>query len=78
MLLAVRTWPSFVGHVRTASSTYTYGDANWPDLLTAYNGKSITYDAIGNPLSDGTWTYAWQHGRQLASMSKSGSSIAYA
>ena len=56
---------------------YTYGDANWPDLLTAFNGKSITYDAIGNPLSDGTWTYAWQHGRQLASMSKSGSSITY-
>ena len=56
---------------------YTYGDANWPDLLTAFNGKSITYDAIGNPLSDGTWTYTWQHGRQLASMSKSGSSITY-
>ena len=53
------------------------GDANWPDLLTAFNGKSITYDAIGNPLSDGTWTYSWQHGRQLASMSASGSSIAY-
>ena len=58
-------------------ATYTYGDANWPDLLTAFNGKSITYDAIGNPLSDGTWTYTWQHGRQLASMSKSGSSITY-
>ena len=58
-------------------ATYTYGDADWPDLLTAFNGKSITYDAIGNPLSDGTWTYAWQHGRQLASMSKSGSSITY-
>ena len=48
------------GHVRTASSTYTYGNADWPDLLTAFNGKSITYDAIGNPLNDGTW---WQHGR---------------
>ena len=68
-----RTWPSKDGHARTASSTYAYGNADWPDLLTAYNGKSITYDAIGNPLSDGTWTYAWQHGRQLASMSKSGS-----
>ena len=58
-------------------ATYTYGNTDWPDLLTAYNGKSITYDAIGNPLSDGTWTYGWQHGRQLASMSKSGSSITY-
>lgn len=44
------------------------GDADWPDLLTAFNGKSITYDAIGNPLSDGTWTYAWQHGRQLGAV----------
>ena len=58
-------------------ATYTYDNTDWPDLLTAFNGKSITYDAIGNPLSDGTWTYAWQHGRQLASMSKSGSSITY-
>jgi len=24
--------------------------------------------AIGNPLSDGTWTYTWQNGRQLARM----------
>ena len=62
---------------RSTIATYTYGNTDWPDLLTAFNGKSITYDAIGNPLSDGTWTYAWQHGRQLASMSKSGSSITY-
>ena len=62
---------------RSTIATYTYGNTDWPDLLTAFNGKSITYDAIGNPLSDGTWTYGWQHGRQLASMSKSGSSITY-
>ncbi len=31
---------------------YTYGDANWKDKLTAYNGVPITYDAIGNPLVD--------------------------
>ena len=69
--------PDDYGYYLSATVNYTYGDANWPDLLTAFNGKSITYDAIGNPLSDGTWTYAWQHGRQLASMSKSGSSITY-
>lgn len=40
------------------------------DLLTSYNGVPITYDGIGNPLNDGTWTYTWQHGRQLASMNK--------
>jgi RHS repeat-associated protein len=49
--------------------TYTYGDASWGDLLTAYDGVAITYDEMGNPLSDGTWTYTWEHGRQLASMS---------
>ena len=59
------------------TTTYTYGDESWPDLLTAYNGKAITYDGIGNPLSDGTWTYAWQHGRQLSEMSKSGTDITY-
>ena len=52
--------------------TYTYGDANWRDKLTAVNGNAIAYDAIGNPLSDGTWTYTWQNGRQLQKMQKSG------
>ena len=47
---------------------YTYGNENWGDLLTAYDGKTITFDANGNPLNDGTWSYTWQHGRQLASM----------
>ena len=51
---------------------YCYGDNDWRDLLTSYNGVTITYDNIGNPLSDGTWTYTWQHGRQLASMAKPG------
>ena len=52
--------------------TYEYGDANWRDKLTAVNGSTIRYDAIGNPLNDGTWTYIWQNGRQLQKMQKSG------
>ena len=52
--------------------TYEYGDANWRDKLTAVNGSTIRYDAIGNPLSDGTWTYTWQNGRQLQKMQKLG------
>ena len=48
--------------------TYEYGDANWRDKLTAVNGSTIRYDAIGNPLNDGTWTYTWENGRQLARM----------
>ena len=52
----------------TDTITYTYGDSDWGDLLTIYDGNTITYDEIGNPLTDGTWTYTWEHGRQLDSM----------
>ena len=44
---------------------YDYGDANWKDKLTAYNGTAITYDAIGNPLNDGERRYEWEAGRRL-------------
>ena len=57
--------------------TYTYGDANWRDKLTAVNGSAIRYDAIGNPLSDGTWTYTWQNGRQLQKMQKAGVTVEF-
>ena len=30
----------------------------------------MTTDAIGNLTNDGTWSYTWQHGRQLAQMSR--------
>ena len=65
------------GTVGTALETvpYAYGDANWKDKLTVYNGKPITYDAIGNPLNDGMWTYTWTAGRQLKRMSKEGTTI---
>lgn len=56
---------------------YTYGDAAWKDKLTAYDGVPITYDAIGNPLNDGKWTYTWQHGRQLAAITSEDDSISF-
>ena len=60
------------------TKSYTYGDSSWKDLLTNYNGQALSTDEIGNLLSDGTWTYTWEHGRQLASMAKSGTTISYA
>lgn len=30
---------------------YSYEDSNWNDLLTEYNGETINYDEIGNPLN---------------------------
>ncbi len=48
---------------------YTYGDTTWGDLLTGYQGHKITYDEIGNPISNynnGTaYSYTWTQGRRL-------------
>lgn len=33
------------------TSTYSYGDTNWKDKLTEFDGDSITYDKNGNPLT---------------------------
>ena len=58
------------GDTTTLLQTYTYGDAQWHDLLTAVNGQAITYDASGNPLSYGGLSFGWQNGRQLKTASK--------
>ncbi len=56
----------------TQTVPYTYGDANWKDKLTAYDGQPVTYDAIGNPLTCNGWTYTWKAGRMLHSMARGG------
>lgn len=56
---------------------YEYGDTNWKDKLTSYNGNSITYDEIGNPKNDGKWTYSWTQGRQLQQMTDGTTTINY-
>ena len=44
---------------------YAYGDAKWKDLLTGFDGKTISYDAQGNPTSYLGKTLTWEKGRQL-------------
>ncbi len=65
----------------TGNHTYTYGDATWKDLLTAFDGQSITYDASGNPLTyyNGShWSFGWADGRQLMSaVAQGGATITY-
>ena len=63
----INNWEDVTG-TPTKTNTYTYGDSAWGDLLTAYNGVQWSYDQIGNLTNDGTWTYTWQNGRELASM----------
>ena len=58
---------------------YTYGNTNWKDLLTEFNGNAITYDQIGNPFSyyNGT-TFTWERGRKLASATTAeGTAVSY-
>lgn len=65
-------------NTQTNSINYAYGDANWKDKLTAYNGKAITYDQIGNPLTYDGNTYTWESGRRLAKIKKAdGTTIRY-
>ena len=59
--------------------TYKYSESNWKDLLTSYNGQTITYDEVGNPLKyrEGM-NFTWKNVRSLATASTSaGDSIIY-
>ena len=65
----------------TATHSYTYGDTDWKDLLTGFDGQAIIYDAIGNPTSycNGTrWAMTWENGRSLATASDGTSSLSFA
>ena len=57
--------------------SYTYGDTAWGDLLTGWNGTTISYDGVGNPQSWQGWSLSWQGGRQLAGMSKDGETLSF-
>ena len=60
-----------------SSVSYSYGDGDWGDLLTGYNGESVGSDGIGNITSLGGWTLSWQGGRELAGMSREGASLTF-
>ena len=51
--------------VKKNGKVYTYGDSTWKDLLTGFDGKTIEYDAQGNPTSYLGHTLTWEKGRQL-------------
>ena len=73
----IKSKKKYVDGVETESMSFEYTNENWRDQLTKVNEKTITYDTIGNPLSDGTWTYTWQNGRQLKKMQKSGETVEF-
>lgn len=59
-------YDSYGNIIRKNLCIYTY-DPVWKDRLTSYDGKSITYDAQGNPVSYLGHTLTWEKGRQLKS-----------
>ena len=71
------------GNILTANGhVYRYTDSVWKDLLTMYDGQTITYDASGNPLSyynGSRWLFTWANGRNLirARCASNGNTIIY-
>lgn len=71
---------TYNGNTLLNTDTYSYTDTNWKDKLTAYNGVTITYDALGNPLSyynGSSYTFTWKDGRRLATLNKGNTSVSY-
>ena len=62
----------------STTHTYTYGDSDWGDLLKAYDGVQIEYDAIGNPKNYyNGWNFTWKHGRQMATASNGTTELSF-
>lgn len=58
--------------------SYSYSNSEWKDLLTGFNGQTITYDAIGNPLQyrDG-YNFTWANGRRLSTVTNGTNNYSY-
>ena len=68
---------SAVSGTPTRTVTATYRTSGWKDQMTNWDGKAITYDAIGNMTKKGSTTYSWNLGRKLAGV-ENGKSIQFA
>ncbi len=63
----------------SAEKTLAYTDSEWGDLLTSFNGTTITYDEIGNPLSyynGSSYTFTWE-GRRLVNAVKGSNTMSF-
>ena len=78
-ILTKKEYAYTTGTLGNATDTISYGytDSTWKELLTSYDGKTVSYDGVGNITSDGTWNYTWEHGRQLKSASNGSTSVSY-
>ena len=78
MTMRATFWSAYTtGELGTPTDTvsYTY-DSAWKDKLTSYDGQTITYDEIGNPLSYRGYTLTWQ-GKRLQNLSGNNTTASY-
>ena len=73
-----KEYPYTTGTLGTATDTKTwqYTNSTWKDLLTNYNGTSITYDEIGNPIAIGEKKLTWR-GRKLMEIKDGDNTASY-
>lgn len=50
------------------TTTFTYANFGWKDLLVAVNDVELTYDEVGNVLTYGDKEFTWNSGRNLESI----------
>lgn len=77
-ILSKSTYAYTTGSLGAAEGTvqYTYGDSSWGDLLTAYGGDTISYDAIGNMTAFRGKNFEWE-GRSLRHIRSGADSYSY-
>ena len=75
-LYAYTTEEDLSGAVPTEVVSYSYENDGWKDQLTSYQGETITYDEIGNPLSYRGKTLEWT-GRTLKHLTEGEKEISY-
>ena len=78
-ITSINEYAYTIGDLGSVTKTipYAYTDTNWKDKLTSYDGQTITYDEIGNPISYRGYTMGWTNGRELASLSGNGKTATY-
>ena len=76
-MLSKKTYNYTTGQLGTSTGTISYAyDSQWKDKLASYNGQSITYNSIGNPINYMGATLTWE-GRNLTSYTKDSVNITY-
>jgi RHS repeat-associated protein len=69
-ILSKKEYAYTTGTLGSVISSVNYGYyGTWGDLLIAQGTHFVQSDGIGNTTNDGTWSYTWEHGRELATMS---------